>query len=333
MNGRLLWVGILNNLPATMDELTNATPKEYSDIVYALSNGKGKERMMAGSNELRENNTTWQTITVSTANASFVEKLSIFKNNPEGELMRLFEYPIELVQLPEEYDAKRMFDGVLMDNYGHAGPIYIRYVLNNLETIRQLCAFTQNKIDTELGLLPKERFRSATIAANIVGGIIARKLRLIDWTIDGVYEWACSQVDRMRIESAPMSTDPEEIVGDYINRNMQNILIIDEGDARSNVKPLPKREPKGELRIRIEPNTKTIYIASKPFKEFCVAHQVNYAETLRRLKERGKLIKNDLRRLSKGLSGVAGVPVQCVWLKLDDDFMEANDLVEPGDED
>jgi hypothetical protein len=333
MNGRLLWVGILNNLPATMDELTNATAKDYSDILYALSNGKGKERMMSGSNELRENNTSWQTITVSTSNASFAEKLSTLKANPEGELMRLFEYPIGLVEEVGTDTGKQLFDAVLMENYGHAGPIYIRYVLNNLETVKKLCAFTQSKIDEELGLLPKERFWSATIAANIVGGIIARKLKLIDWTVDAVYQWACGQVERLRVETAPTMSDPEEIIGDYLNRNMQNILVIDDADTRTATKPLPKREPKGELRVRVEPNTKMMFLAVKPFRDYCVDQQINYNETLRRLKERGRVVKNDLRRLGKGLSGMMGSPVQCIWLTIDNEFIESNGFNESGNAD
>ena len=326
-NGKLQWVGVLNNIAPTMDEVTNAKAEDYSVFLYALSNGKGKERMLSGSNELRENNTTWCSITISTSNSSFSEKLSVLKTNPEGELMRLIEYPIGLVQAVNNAAAKELFDQTLLNNYGHAGPIFIRYVLSNMERVRALCKRIQEKIDRELGLEPKERFWSATLAANIVGGMIAQKCELISWDIDRIYLWACDRVEKLRVETSPPLDSADQIVGDYLYRHMQNILVVDDGvDHRTKMATMPKREPKGELLIRIEPDTKMMFIISKPFKEYCVKYQINYAETLDKLEEQGRLIKRKGKRLSKGTS-VTGDPVHCLWFKLTDDFLDTQEYV------
>jgi len=331
INGRLLWVGILNNLPATMDELTNMSPEEYSELLYGLSNGKGKERMMSGTNELRENNTTWQTITVSTANASFAEKLSVLKRAPEGELMRLIEYPIGLVDsLGTEY-GKQMFDKVLLENYGHAGPIFIRHVLSKLPEVLEKLESTQAKLDRELKLLPRERFWSATIAANLVAGLYARECGLIKWDLRRIYTWICQRIEIMRNETEAPLNDVEQVLGDYLYRSIQNILVIDDGDARSKAKPLPKREPKGELLVRIEPNTKMMYVSVKQFREYCVRFQISYAETTRKLKEKGRLLKSDTYRLTKG-TNVTVDPVHCLWLKIDDDMLDLEVYTQPNED-
>ena len=324
-NGKLQWVGVLNNLAPTMDEVTNAKAEDYSVFLYSLSNGKGKERMLSGSNELRENNTTWCSITISTSNSSFAEKLSVLKANPEGELMRLIEYPIGLVQAVNNAEAKNLFDQVLFSNYGHAGPIFIRYVLSNMEQVRALCLRIQSKIDRELGLLPKERFWSATLAANIVGGIIAFKCGLIDWDMDRIYMWACDRVEKLRVDTTPPLDSVEQIIGDYLYRHMQNILVVDdEVDKRTKLLAAPKREPKGELLIRIEPDTKMMFVISKPFKEYCVKYQIDYADTLDKLEAQGRLVKKKGKRLSKGMS-VSGDPVHCLWFKLTDDFLSVDE--------
>jgi hypothetical protein len=321
LNGRLLWVGILNNLPATMDELTNMSPEEYSELLYGLSNGKGKERMVSGTNELRENNTTWQTITVSTANASFAEKLSVLKRAPEGELMRLIEYPIGLVESVGTEYGKQMFDMVLMENYGHAGPIFLRHIISKLPEVLAKLESTQAKIDRELKLLPRERFWSATIAANLVGAIYAKECGLITWDLKRIYLWVCQRLEIMRGETEAPLDDVEQVLGDYLYRSIQNILVIDDGDARSKAKPLPKREPKGELLVRIEPNTKMMYVSVKQFKEYCVRFQISYAETTRKLKEKGRLLKSDTYRLTKG-TNVTVDPVHCLYLKVDEDMLD-----------
>lgn len=325
MNGKLQWVGVLNNLPATMDELTNATPKEYSDFLYSLSNGKGKERMLAGSNELRENNTTWQNITVSTSNSSFAEKLSVLKDHPEGELMRLIEYPIGLVDAINTAHAKNLFDHVLFSNYGHAGPIYIRYLIAHMERVKIKCLEMQAKIDKELNLLPKERFWSATVAANIQAGLFAKECDLLDWDMSRIYHWACGMVDRLRKETDAPLQGATQVVGDYLYRYMQNILVVNDAvDRRTNLESAPIREPKGELLIRIEPDTKMMFFLAKPFKEYCVKYQINYNETLNKLEEEGRLVKRAGKRLSKGMP-VTGDNVHCLWFKLDEDFVSVED--------
>jgi hypothetical protein len=330
MNGRLLWVGILNNLPATMDELTNMSPEEYSELLYGLSNGKGKERMVSGTNELRENNTTWQTITVSTANASFAEKLSVLKRAPEGELMRLIEYPIGLVESVGTEYGKQMFDMALLENYGHAGPVYLRYIISKLPEVLAKLESTQAKIDRELKLLPRERFWSATIAANLVGGIYAKECGLIGWDLKRIYLWVCQRIDIMRGDTEAPLNDVEQVLGDYLYRSIQNILVIDNGDARSKTRPLPKREPKGELLVRIEPNTKMMYISVKQFKEYCVRFQISYSETTRKLRESGRLINNETYRLAKG-TNITVDGVHCLWLKIDDETLDLDIYTQPNE--
>jgi hypothetical protein len=314
-----------------MDELTNMSPEEYSELLYGLSNGKAKERMMSGTNELRENNTTWQTITVSTANASFAEKLSVLKRAPEGEMMRLMEYPIGLVEAVGTEYGKQMFDTVLLENYGHAGPIYLRHIISKLPEVLAKLKDTQTKIDRELKLLPRERFWSATIAANLVGAIYAKECGLLTWDLKRIYLWVCRQLEVMRGEAEAPLDDVEQILGDYLYRSIQNILVIDDGDARSKAKPLPKREPKGELLVRIEPNTKMMYVSVKQFKEYCVRFQISYAETTRKLKEGGRLLKSKTYRMTKG-TNITVDGVHCLWLKIDEDLLDLDMYIDPDED-
>jgi hypothetical protein len=322
LNGRLQWVGILNNIPPTMDELTNMTPIEYSEFLYALSNGKGKERMQAGTNELRENNTTWQSITVSTSNSSFAEKLSVIKNNPEGELMRLIEYPINKVEALNTAGAKQMFDRDLLHNYGHAGVHFTRYVLENMERIQRRCDNLQEKIDRELGLEPKERFWSATTAANIAGGLVATECGIMDWDMDRIYLYACGLIDDLRRNGVTPVDDVRQTVADYLYRNIQNILVVNgEVDRRTHMQAAPLREPRGELLVRIEPDTKRMFIIAKSFKDYCVKFQINYLETVKKLETEGRIIEKKPIRLSKG-TAISGEPIHCLWFKIDDEFVD-----------
>lgn len=330
-NGRYQWVGALNNIPPTMDELTNMSSEEYSELLYALSNGKGKERMVAGSNELRENNTTWCSASVATSNASFAEKLKIKKRDPQGELMRLIEYPLRKAGDLNTIHAKHMFDNVLLNNYGHAAIIFVQYVMQNLEEVISLCKKIQEKIDIELSLETNERFWSAVGAANIAGGYVAKHLGLLNWDIEPIYKFFCRLVEDLRAGAKAPADDVKQIVADYLYRHMQNILVVDgNNDRRTGKQTFPKREPKGDLFIRIEPDTKRMYILANSFREYCVKYQISYSETVKTLETQKVIFQKKSVRLSRG-TDIPGGSIHCLWFDISEDFVEADNYVETED--
>lgn len=302
LNAKMQWLAIMRNLPFCVDEITNMGADEFSDLVYGISQGKGKERMTAGGNELRVNETTWQTISLCTSNASFYEKLSGRKNTPDGEMMRLIEYRVGNTDAISMEEGKYMFDNQLMDNYGHAGPIFMKYVLQNMEEVREACTTIQARLDRELQLTQKERFWSAGVAGNLAAGFIIKMLGLVDWDMNRIYQWACGMVLTLRDEVEPPATSATQIIGDFLNRHWLNAVVVnDVADSRSNLELRPIMDPKGELFIRFEPDTQKLFITAKKFHDYCVSYQINYKETLRKLKDEGVYIKADTKRMSKGM--------------------------------
>ena len=332
LNAKIMRLGVMNNLPFTIDEMTNTTPQDFSTLTYNMSQGRGKDRVKASSNELRENLTSWGTISVCSSNASFYEKLTSLKNSPDGEMMRLLEYKIDYTTAIDQVLAKQMFDHQLMENYGWAGERYAQWLVNNLEEAKRTCLEIQAKIDRELKLTQRERFWSALLASNITGGIIARKLGIIDWDIKRIFAWATGMLNEIRMEAAPPVTDVSSIIGDYINRHMQNILVVnDKVDLRSQMPSLPQLEPKGELLIRFEPDTKRMFLSAKAFKDDCVKYQTNYRDTLKRLGDSGIYMGTAVKRLSKGMK-VASPAVYCLQLDCSTkDFISVDEFVKTDD--
>jgi hypothetical protein len=301
-NAKMQRLGVMNNLPYTVDEITNISAEDFSDLAYGMSQGRGKDRMKGSTNELRENTTTWQTMSLASANASFYEKLSSAKVGANAEMLRLFEYEIAPNNVISTEDGKRLFDRQLKENYGHAGDIYIQWLVNNLDEASKTILNIQAKIDTELRLTPPERFWSATAACNIAGGLIAKSLGLHDYDMRAIYLWACKEIQSMRSEIKPPAEDASGVIGDYINRHMQNILVVKaDNDSRTTVASLPTLEPRGELLIRYEPDTKHMYFVTREFRADCVERQINYKNTLAELKRRGFFKEAVNKRMSKGM--------------------------------
>jgi hypothetical protein len=193
-----------------------------------------------------------------------------------------------------------------MENYGHAGDIYAKWLVENMEEAKNTALGIQKKIDNELKLTQRERFWSAVVAANITGGLIAKTLGLLSWDMKLVYQWATKMLLSLRTEVKPPAADVMAVIGDYINRHMQNILVVNDGnDRRTNMAFVPIHEPRGELLIRYEPDTKRMFIAAKPFKNDCVKYQVNYKDTLQQLSKKGIFLNTANKRLSKGMKIVS----------------------------
>ena len=333
LNAKMHRLGVLNNLPNTIDEITNTTAEEFSDLAYSISQGRGKNRMKASSNEMRVNLTSWQGITLASSNASFYEKLGAAKDSPDGESMRLMEYAIMPSSIIPVELGKKMFDHELMENYGHAGDIYAEYLVGHLEDVIDLLRQVQAKIDREVQFTSRERFWSGLAACNITGGLLAKDLGLHNYDMRAVYKWMVNMLQGMREDIKPPSSNVVTIIGEYVNNNMSNVLVVNgDADARTNLVALPTMEPRGELLIRFEPDTKRLFFTAKEFRGYCIKRQINYKGVLESLKETGVFIGPGNKRMSKGMK-VYSPPVRILEFNTDHpDFVNVNDVLGADDD-
>jgi len=305
-NAKIHKLGVMNNLANTIDEITNMSGMEFSDLAYSISQGRGKDKMNGSTNTLRVNNTKWNGITLCSANASFYEKLGAAKNSPDGEAMRLLEYRIESNNVIDVQTGKQMFDHQLRENYGHAMDVYAQWLVNNKEEAVDLMRQVQSRLDKEVQFTQRERFWSAVSACNIAGGLISKSLGLHDYDMKAVYEWLKGMLSEMRHEVKPPQATAVTALGEFINAHITNALVVNgELDARTNMQASPLLEPRGELLIRYEPDNKDLYVSAKGFKDFCVRQQINYKGVLKELQQNNIFVEGMNKRMSKGMKVVS----------------------------
>lgn len=306
INAKMLKLGIMNHLPYTMDEITNMEAEEFSDMAYAMSQGRWKDRVKASTNELRLNTTFWNTLSLCSANSHFTDKLGALKQSPDGEMMRLLEYQIKYTDSISVEEGKRMFDYQLRENYGTAGTIYAQWLVNNKEEAVRTMKAIQAKIDKELMLTQRERFWSAIVACNITGGLIARSIGLIDYDMKAIYKWATDLIRSLRRDTEAPLGEMSTILGGFLNRHVQQVLVINgTADARTALPPAPILEPRGPLCVRYEPDTKKLYIQASTFKNDCSRLQISYKDVLDELKLSGAFTGRVTRRLGTGMKMVS----------------------------
>jgi hypothetical protein len=324
--------GILNNLPPGCDEITKMNGDELSDLAYSTSQGRGRNRMRSQENSERVNLTKWSTICLCTSNASAIDKLKALKATPDGELMRIIEYSIR----PTDNLTKEQADAIfseLYNNYGHAGYQYIKWLVGNLEEAIDDIKKVQVMLDTKLKLTNRERFWSAVVACNIGGAFIAKKLGLHDIDVNRVFNWASEMIRKLRMEITPPTEEKTGYVGEFINENINSMAIVNgELDKRTNVEALPIMEPRsGKLVIRMEPDTRKLFIATKPFREYCAESQINIKELLGALTSEGIYIGTEKKRMAKGTKVASPAVYAYVFDCSVPDFIDPAEYVESAE--
>jgi len=312
-NAKIHRFGVLNNLPATIDEITNMREEIISQLAYAITQGRGKNRMESQSNAERLNHTFWRLVAITSSNSSLYDKLYALKDFPEGEMMRIIELRIHQTNSHSKEYTDALF-GRLTDNYGHAGEVFIKYVVENLPDVLDILRDVQLRLDAAAGLGQRERFWSNIGALAITGGLIANQLRLIDIDVKRIFNWLVVFLKAGKGEvKNGTTTDGAGALGSFIAANINNILIIRDGAADNGLPTPPLREPRGELLIRYEPDTKYLYIVQKKFKEWCAKNQVSYHDTVNNLRNTGVNITATKKRIGKGTM-VASPPVNVLMI-------------------
>lgn len=331
LNSMIHRLGIMNNLPVTIDEITKLSGDNFSDLAYGISQGRGKNRMQQHSNAERINLTKWATIALCSSNASFQDKLAALKATPDGEFMRLFEYRIEQTDILSKEEADVLFNK-LYSNYGQAGQQYIKYLVDNLEDAIDTVIQVQQKLDEEIGLTNRERFWSAVVACNIAGALLAKDIGVLpDFDIGRVYRWVVKEVKIMRSEvKAPTATNQASVIGEFMNENRASTLVINaKVDGRTGMEQLPIVEPRfNDLFVRIEPDEKLLYINAKQLRQYCSKNQITLKEVLKGLEVDGIYLAQIKKRLSKGTK-IPSSPVDAYKFDLSKgNFLDAETYIE-----
>jgi len=318
---KLFRLGVLNNLPFTADELTNMRPEAISTLLYAISQGQGAGRMQSQVNMERRNTTTWSTIGVGSSNASMAESLASFKTTAAGEVMRLLEYKISTTTLVDKQTAYDMFEVKLNENYGIAGQMFIQWVLGSKKEAMSVVREVQTFIDETCKFSNRDRYWSVVIACNIAAGIISNKLNILLWDMNRISKWVTEGlVPDLRNSISEQKTSYSDFLGQFMNQNINNALIIKDGpDPKTNMPFAPSSEPRGQLLIRIETDTQNVYIATKSLRDYCSENKVICKDLLKVLGLQGTYIGEVKKRLGKGTKIVGAPPVSTYLFKYEFD--------------
>tara|TARA_R100000005_G_C4998183_1_gene204892 strand:- start:291 stop:3116 length:2826 start_codon:yes stop_codon:yes gene_type:complete len=298
---------IYHNLPFYLDEITESKPWEISQLAYGMSNGKQRGRLAGSANAERYRGDPWKFLSVTTGNASVIERVSAHKAMPKAEAQRIMEIKVDKLFLKSaDTLAQEAFLDSVKANYGHAGPKFIQHVIQNKESIRSLTDSIKEKVISKAGLTSENRFWTAHVSYTLAGLILAKRIGFHDYDIQKIFKFAIWMLKTNLNSVSDMSLSVQDILNDYMNEHWNNVLWIKstddlrkgQGGALDSL-IVPEASPRGKLVARYETDIKKAYLHLRPLRNWCVDQQINYGSLLQDLTEQMNAKKIKMR-LSKG---------------------------------
>lgn len=285
-------LGALQHLPFTYDEVTNLEPEVLSDLCYAVSKGQGRQRLHQDGSA-RENHGNWQTMMLTTSNASLHSRLSLAKADSTAEAARVFEFFVPPNTMTKS-DADDLFGpgGALLNNFGLAGGVYAQQLVINGAWAEERVRHWVKVIDQKAGVTSGERFWSAAPACVLTGFELANNAGLTTVDVDNLMLFAVDVIKRMRGNVMDTTKTGVSMLSDYLNTNLRSMLVI---NAEGAVVPQVGLRPTDKLRIRMERHSGRLYVDRADFRRYCTMAGIDSKSVEIELRQLGVLKATDTK--------------------------------------
>lgn len=278
-----------NNIPACFDDMSNLTSAQLSD--FALNISQGRDTTTLTQKRTAGEVGTWSMISQISSNNNAYELMMRDSTVGGAETMRVFQISIEMSKVHTLDEANRFANVDLHSNYGHAGHVFIQYVVKNYDKVKADIHKTISKIDHVAKTGSAERFWVATIACSYVAGKIAIELGLLKWeSLTKDILWAVSQIAVAKQQSMDSIADPVDILRGFINRNASTIVIISDPSANNRIGSrnitVAEHIPKGPVWGReVRGSRPEFYISKAEIRRYCGENNASFSA-----------VESDLRR-------------------------------------
>ncbi len=246
VNALQVLMGTYHNLPVLFDELTNQSYEEASRLVFDTSSGRAKAKLNRDGS-LKENVHNWSTIMMASGNNTITEKLANHRLNASAEIARAFEFTVTNCSKLSPNEARDLFPK-LLDNYGHAGIVFMDYVVRNYDRVADALLRVQKVFNEKLNVNNTERYWSALQACVITALKICRKTNILFFDPVAMQNWIEESLRANRHQMNDTVDSSSDTFGRMLTDIWQGILVtLGEGDLRRNAIADVVQHPRGIL--------------------------------------------------------------------------------------
>ena len=269
---------VLGNLPLAVDEFSNKGGKYCSDFVMAMTDGKQPGRMARSANEERHREKPWNLLWQSTSNFSMHEAISKEKRDNQADQARVLDVQTDLIGTVTKVGSEDFLFG-LQENYGHAGPIFVQYIVKNRDKVEALYRSTTQRLSQHAKLAGAERFWSADISVTYTAFLIAKRLGLVDFEESKLFAFAMSQLQKNIQWTKETKVDVMELLNNYVMQNYGSVLVVE--SAQFPEKAVfgmghPAIDPRVKLIGRYDTEKDEMWVHKTEFQQWVVEQRISY---------------------------------------------------------
>lgn len=295
LNSLFRRISLGNHNGLNIDEVTTWTGEYFAEFAYNISQGTGRMRMNSG--ETFAAFETWQCITTTSSNQSGISKIGAHKVDSQAEMNRILEFTVSSAKVHSKTEADAMLR-LLGENYGHAGPLIMQFVVENYDAIKSKMHRIMAKIDEEAQVESQERFASSAIAAVVVMAQILHKLGFMTWDIDALYAESLRILgsSRSKHEQAN-SAQGGGLYSTMVNANMGQMLIVAGMPASTGLGAItqPLNKPFNGVGIHKDTSTGKSWVAISLIKKWCNENGVDVKMMANELIKSGALTNQGMQ--------------------------------------
>ena len=313
----------LHSLMFGLDEVGDKKADELGNLIHNVSHGKAKIRMQGSVNAERDYEMSASLIALLTSNHGLYSILEAKKLSLDGEAARLIEFAVKKPPMMEKDGTlgTKIFDPFRY-NYGHAGPMFIKEIITRGDNyVLDYIHAWEERFLKDFGVYTEYRFYQNAAAANFTGATIANEHGITGYDIERVYAKTVEAMIDIREKVVKVNhTDYPSLLGDFINKNMANILVLKDGRTTM--------EPRGQIVARIVSEESLLQVSKAEFKKFLTERQVSSREFEADMRERKILFDEKKGRLTTGWkNAISTDPAYLYWFKTE----LPSDLIDDSD--
>ena len=256
-------ISYLNSLPLVNDELGQLNAFEMMEFIHTCTSGRSKLRGSAQVNDVRPTLPGWHSFVFSSSNVSVWNRISEERYENEAYLMRVAELPIKrLAQMNDKTYGDQLVRQ-LNELGGVCAPILIDHIVRNEESLKVLWTETNERLSREAELHSRYRFWADMFTSAAVGAVVGHQLGLFPFDPAQVERGCVILLRYLKEKAHGVVSSDAEILAEFFNANIDIMLVT--GSQSTN---FPILQPRKTVGIRIEPDTKHVFISNNAIIEF-----------------------------------------------------------------
>lgn len=306
-------MGQYHSVPVCVDEMTNVVPADLSDLIYQVTQGAERSRLVIQNSRVVMGETAqWRTVVLLSTNHPVLTKLSMAKTDSRAEAMRVWEMHMGRYG---ETDDMTQVNQTVMKHYGHFGRRFVPFVAR---AGAPLTESVESRVSA-WGWEQEERYWKTAATLVMTTAVILKGMQAADFDQRALKEYILHHRSALRGHIERLQrTSVDQVLGAFFqSHSLDGIKVTkDRLDGLS----LPKS---GKMAYRYEAFHDRLYIDRRIFMQFLSQNAFGgWQEIYESWQLRGLVPRLDTYNLFKG-TPIPNTPVEVLVLTVPKDSIYA----------